>query len=83
MTTQTFDRDVGNLPDSISRDLKDCMKKPITVRATQMYGEFRVRSMEGDYAVGKPGDYLMCGIVGEMYICDKDIFEQSYDLLGV
>ena len=44
-----------------------------------MYGEFRVKTLEGDYKLGKPGDYLMCGVFGELYICDKDVFEASYD----
>jgi len=60
----------------------DCMKKPIIVKATQVTEPFRVKSLEGDYAQGKPGDYLMCGIMGELYICDKTIFEKSYDFLG-
>ena len=30
---------------------------------------------------GKPGDYLMRGIEGELYICDGPIFEKTYDFL--
>lgn len=66
--------------DQIMRnDLRPCMKKPIPVKATQMFAEFRVETLEGNYKQGKPGDYLMSGIDGELYICDKDIFERSYD----
>ena len=61
--------------------LAPCMKKPITVHAKKMDGEFRVNSMEGNYTQGKPGDYLMRGIDGELYICDGAIFERSYDVL--
>jgi len=61
--------------------LRRCMKKPIPVHAVQVNEEFRVDSLEGDYAQGKPGDYLMQGIQGELYICDKEIFEASYDFL--
>lgn len=28
---------------------------------------------------GKPGDFLMKGVEGELYVCDKEIFEQSYE----
>lgn len=62
-------------------EMKPCMKKPLTVHAVQINEEFRVKSLEGDYAQGKVGDYLMKGINGECYICAKSIFEQSYDFL--
>ena len=56
-----------------------CIKKPIPVQAKQINEYFQVESLEGNYARGKPGDYLMKGIKGELYICDKEIFEQTYD----
>jgi hypothetical protein len=59
-------------------DMRNCMKKPIVVQAKQLSEEFRVYSLEGDYAQGKVGDYLMRGVEGELYICDKAIFEKSY-----
>lgn len=76
---QTLPERVADLDKHIAGDLKACMKRPIPIKATQMYGEFRVQTLEGDYKQGKPGDYLMCGIDGELYICDCDIFERSYD----
>ena len=60
-------------------DMRPCMKKPITVHAKQINEDFRVNSMEGDYKQGKAGDYLMRGIDGELYICDRSIFERTYD----
>lgn len=60
------------------RHLKPCMKNPIIVDAKQIDEPFRVYSLEGDYAQGKAGDYLMRGIKGELYACDKEIFEESY-----
>ena len=54
-------------------------KRPLVVRATQMREDFRVDSLEGNYKQGKAGDYLVRGIDGELYICDRDIFERSYD----
>lgn len=60
-------------------DMKDCMKRPIVVQAKQLDEPFRVDSIEGDYKQGKAGDYLMRGVDEELYICDKAIFEKSYD----
>jgi len=59
--------------------MQECKKRPIVIHAVQIDEEFRVQSLEGDYAQGKPGDYLMRGIKGELYICDKEIFESTYD----
>ncbi len=53
-------------------------KKPIVIHAGQVPVEFIVQTLEGDMR-GKPGDYLMKGVKGEYYVCDKEIFEQSYE----
>jgi len=58
--------------------MKNCRKKPIVIQAKQITKPFRVNTLEGDYKQGKSGDYLMCGIWKELYICDKDIFEETY-----
>ena len=60
-------------------DMVSCRKKPIVVHAKQIHESFRVNTLEGDYKQGKAGDYLMQGIDNELYICDKDIFERTYD----
>jgi hypothetical protein len=62
--------------------MKPCMKRPIVVHAVQVNEEFRVNSLEGDYAQGKAGDYLMRGINGELYICDREVFEKTYDFVN-
>lgn len=36
---------------------------------------------EVDPRYGKPGDWVVEGIKGEIYICDKDIFEATYELV--
>lgn len=59
----------------------ECIKRPVIVHARQMDEEFRVETLEGNYKLGKPGDYLMQGIAGELYICDQKIFELSYDFI--
>ena len=71
-TYETFEQVEGMSP---------CMKKPIVVHAQKINEPFRVNSLEGDYKQGKPGDYLMRGIDGELYICDGAIFEKSYDFV--
>jgi len=58
-----------------------CMKKPLVIHAILINEEFRVNTLEGNYKQGKPGDYLMRGIDGELYICDGPIFERSYDFV--
>ena len=58
-----------------------CVKRPIVVHAKRIDEEFRVNTLEGNYKQGKPGDYLMRGIKGELYICDGPIFEKTYDFL--
>ena len=62
--------------------IKDCRKKPIIVHCLQMnFPEgFEVTTKEGKLS-GKQGDYLMFGIDGEKYPCDKDIFERTYDII--
>lgn len=62
--------------------MESCMKRPIIIHAKQMLEEFRVNTLEGNYKQGKPGDYLMQGIDGELYICDKLIFEKTYDFVA-
>lgn len=62
-------------------DLKPCIKRPIIVHAKQINEPFRVDTLEGNYKQGKAGDYLMQGIDQELYICDKDIFEKTYDFV--
>lgn len=60
----------------------ECRKKPIIIHAKQIDEPFRVNSIEGDYANGKAGDYLMQGVDNELYICDKNIFEKSYNWIS-
>lgn len=58
--------------------MKPCMKLPIIVGYKRMDQAFNVKTLEGNYKNGKPGDVLMMGIDGELYICDGDIFDRSY-----
>lgn len=58
--------------------MQPCTKKPIVVHAKQINEPFRVNTLEGDCEQGKPGDYLIRGIDGELYICDASVFERTY-----
>lgn len=54
------------------------IKKPIPIRAVSIPYQFWVESLEGNHQ-GKPDDYLIQGVRGEIYICDKQIFEETYE----
>ena len=56
------------------------VKKPLLIECIQMDEAFQVEAMEGTMR-GKPGDWLMKGVSGELYVCDRDIFEKTYDLI--
>ena len=57
------------------------LKKPIPVDCAQINEPFEVESLEGNHR-GKPGDWLMRGVQGELYVCDREIFEKTYDLVN-
>lgn len=74
-----------------------CRKKPVVIDAWQFVpgvtpwpeqvmegpdGNYYVDSMEGKMRI-TPGDWLMRGVRGEYYVCAKDIFAETYDLLGM
>lgn len=61
-------------------DFKRAVKKPIPIRCIQVNEPFKVETMEGIHE-GKAGDFLMVGIRGEMYPCDKEIFEETYEFV--
>lgn len=52
-------------------------KRPITVGACELWDDCEVRTLEG-VMHGKKGDYLMLGVAGELYVCDRQIFEKTY-----
>lgn len=60
-------------------DFRKAVKKPIPIKCIQIHEPFQVESLEGTVN-GKAGDWLMIGIDGEKYICDKAIFKKTYDL---
>lgn len=61
-------------------DFKIYIKKPISVKAIQIDEPFEVETLEGTFKA-KAGDYLIEGVRGELYSCDKEIFGETYDLI--
>ena len=53
-------------------------KLPVVIEAVKMDRSFTVDSLEGTHQ-GNPGDYLICGVKGELYLCKPDIFEMTYE----
>lgn len=68
-----------NVPPEL--EFKKALKKPIPIKCIQINEPFEVQTIEG-VMQGKPGDWLMVGVNGEMYPCDKDIFKKTYDIIG-
>lgn len=76
--TLTFDN--AEDAESILSQGKKYIKKPIPIRAIQIKCPFEVKTLEG-LMQGKKGDYLIEGIRGELYICDREVFEESYSVV--
>ena len=55
-------------------------KNPLIIQAKQMNEPFEVVTLEGKMT-GKAGDYLIIGIKGERYPCDKTVFGLTYELM--
>jgi len=60
-------------------DMHDYRKRPSIVSARQIDESFRVDTNDYNYIQGRPGDYLIKALDGELSVCDKDIFELLYD----
>ena len=71
----------GTSTDPESLDWLSVRKKPVIIEATQISRPFTVLTIEGTHH-GKAGDYLMRGVRGELYPCDRAIFEETYDIVN-
>jgi hypothetical protein len=60
-------------------EYKKAIKKPIAVRCIQIDEAFEVETLEGKMK-GRPGDWLIVGVNGEMYPIAKEIFKKTYNL---
>jgi len=64
--------------DVFEGEFRNCVKKPMVVKAVQMADDFKVTTPVG-VVYGKAGDYLMIGVGGERYPVRKDIFKKTYE----
>ena len=53
-------------------------KKPVVIHAQQIDVPFEVHTLEG-VMKGKPGDWLIKGVEGELYPCKDEIFKKTYE----
>ena len=63
-------------------EIKKYRKKPVVIEAYQAAEVEIIRTLEGDMTA-RPGDYIITGIKGERYPCKPDIFEATYELVGL
>jgi len=59
-------------------DWRTYRKKPIVITATRMQVGFRVETLEG-WMIGQAGDWLIEGIIGELYPCRDSVFRATYE----
>lgn len=64
--------------DKLPKTARTFVKRPIKVKAEKIYTEFEVETLEGTLQ-GKIGDWLIEGVKGELYPCDKEIFGLTYE----
>lgn len=72
--------DMMNLAGNNPKKFRPYRKKPVIINAMQIDEEFEVHTKKGIMRA-KPGDYLIEGVEGELYPCDRDIFQKTYDPL--
>ena len=61
-----------------ARPMKAYTQKPVIVHAKQMQDEFKVIT-PGGILTGKPGDFLVWGVGGELYPVDEGAFAKAYE----
>ena len=66
---------VENADELASWSKSDIVKRPDGTMTGMM-----VYTLEGTMT-GKVGDYLIKGVRGEFYFCDKSIFEETYEAI--
>jgi surface protein len=59
------------------QDLLTCMNKPVKRQFKVIDTDFSCQTLEG-ITIGKAGDCLVVGVDGEVYPCDKKIFDDTY-----
>lgn len=67
-----------NIKDFDALMAKYYRKKPITITAIQMNAPFEVQTAHG-VVFGEEGDFVIKGIDGELYPCQKNKFKTLYE----
>ena len=57
-------------------------KKPVVIEAYQTDKAFDIETLEGTMHASV-GDYIITGVNGEQYPCKPDIFEKTYEPIGI
>jgi len=53
-------------------------KLPVVIGAVRLTEPVEIDTLEGTMT-GNIGDWLLCGVNGELYPCKNDVFQQTYD----
>lgn len=59
-------------------NFKQYRKLPIVIKARIADREEFIETLEGTMKANV-GDYIICGLSGELYPCKPDIFKKSYE----
>ena len=59
-----------------------CRKKPVVVEFAMPAKKQTIHTLEGYKEYNPETDYLIRGVVGEIYPIKRDIFEQTYERLS-
>ena len=62
-------------------EMRPYRKRPVVIHAAQINEPFVVETLEG-LMRGNAGDWLLCGVLGELYPCKPDVFAVSYEQAG-
>ena len=56
------------------------VKRPIPIYVKKMEKDFWLQTLEGKM-IGRAGDYIAIGVMGERYIIREKIFEATYEII--
>ena len=59
-------------------EAKAYRKKPIAIKAVELKKDTQIETLEGTMT-GHAGDFLIRGIKGEVYPCNREIFLETYE----
>lgn len=69
---------------AFSVPIPDWFVKPWTDKTIDRDADDRsklvIKTLEGEMTAS-PGDWIICGVKGELYPCRNDIFQMTYDLV--